>query len=575
MSAHSRLLVLVVMSIALQAKIGHALPPIEYFGKVSSTYRLNRPSEGVETQSLTNTYELGASSYIWEPWFGLWRATGAVSRADAQSDQDTTAHIMTGDVQVNLFHRSRFPFTAFASIRDSRVEIEDLTRDTSDIRTLRLGLMQQYQDIDNGIFYLASLDHDRQKDLSLDEETTSNRLLLSADKSGQVHSLNGVLTVNQTMSTLADGEFVGGQATVVHNYRPTAALTINNHANASTIRANSIVQESEARIVTVGSLVEWRPSEMRLRLRGEIDVGREESTNESVGGLATDQYRNTFRGRASARYELSDEAVVFGEVGADRRESESAAPLTTFQSLSATYTSKPIDWQQYAYSWNAGAGVGNSTASEEDSVQTTSLSAGHAVTRSWVPDLSGPTPIVFSVGQDARFLNQTDEDTELQVTHRANLSATRATAAGTSYGQIAAFDVRTFGRLDTELFSLNIAANHNQALSRYRNLDLVISYNYNASTTNGVESEADVTSIEFRYRDSRLFDVNRLSFESRLRGGVTDLYASSDRDREIDLEWDNRLNYRIGMLEIDTRAAVTQTEERRNLLLILSLTRRF
>ena len=60
-----------------------------------------------------------------------------------------------------------------------------------------------------------------------------------------------------------------------------------------------------------------------------------------------------------------------------------------------------------------------------------------------------------------------------------------------------------------------------------------------------------------------------------MRASADSLLAEGDRDGRLDLEWDNRIDYRIGLLEFNARFGITQRDSDRNTLLMLTLTRRF
>lgn len=571
-TALTRCIGVLVVALAMRTEPAAALPPIQTYGKLSSTLRLNQPSQGTDTRYWTNTYEVGGTSYVYEPWFGIWQANGAVTRAETDAEESSTNDIFTGDVQVNLFHRSRFPLTAFVSLQDSRVEFDDLNDAFSDVRTLRSGITQQYQDLEHGAYYVGTLNHDVQTDLARGDRHVSDRLLVSADRRGDVHGFTGIFSVNRDTASVANASTLSTQLTGVHTYRPTPQLNVTNNANLFRIESDSDVFGVVSQLYTIGSQAEWRPAETALRLRGEVELGHEDTDIEGQPSHFDDRVR----ARTSARYELSEEAAVFGELGFDQRSTEDTSITTTFQSLSSTYNALPIDLAGYAYSWNAGAGLANQTSTDEAAVQTQAASLGHAVTRAWAPELGGVIPVVLSAGQDLTYENDSKDGSLIQLTHRATLSASKATTAGSSFAQIAAFDIRTFGRVETDLLSLNLLLSHNRSLTRYRSLDLVASYSYSTTGSAGDSgTEFDTASVEMRYRDAKLFDVGRLSFESRLRADVTNLVASNELDRRVDAEWDNRLYYRVGLLDVETRVAYTQADSEHNLLFLISLTRRF
>ena len=85
------------------------------------------------------------------------------------------------------------------------------------------------------------------------------------------------------------------------------------------------------------------------------------------------------------------------------------------------------------------------------------------------------------------------------------------------------------------------------------------------------------SSLELTYRHGRLFRVPRLAFESRLRASALSL-SLGDYDAEGgELLWDNRLDYRIGKLEVRMRGVIAQrkADDSGNKLFLLSVTRWF
>ena len=60
-----------------------------------------------------------------------------------------------------------------------------------------------------------------------------------------------------------------------------------------------------------------------------------------------------------------------------------------------------------------------------------------------------------------------------------------------------------------------------------------------------------------------------------LRGDARDLIASSDAGAAERFEWENEVDYRIGLLELNSRLLLTANEERHAWLFFLSITRRF
>lgn len=553
-----------------------ALPPIQVSGKTSTEIRSNQPSDGSDTLAISKTLEVGATSYIWEPWFGTWQARVAGTRADTDAEESTEAEILTGDVNVNLFHRSHFPFSAYLSLQDSRVDISNLSQAASDVQALRMGVSQQYQDRSRGIFYFGSLDHDEQRQVVTGNETTQDRLLFTVDRDGDTHDLGAVVTMTRSESSPAASQVTSGQGTFYHNYRPRPGLNLTTNGSLSSVEADNPFQDTASRVYALASQAEWRPEGQPLRVRAEASGAREETDTRDLAAGTITEFTDTLRTRLSGRYELSDETSLFGELGVDRRTTSTASQLSTLQSISVTHASRPIPLREFSYTYAAGGGLANRTDSEGGDIRSASFNLGHAVTRGWVSGDQNPVSVVFSAGQDGRFSQQTDESRgRTQITHRATLTASQAGASGTAYGQLTGFDVRNYGETEGSTSSFIASATLNRALTRYRSIDFVGSYNFVRSESEGIAQNRDNLSGEVLFRDARLFNLNRLTLDSRVRAEMANLVATEVEETTTELEWDTRLNYQIGLVEVNSRAVLTFNGEDNNILLLLGITRRF
>lgn len=557
-----------MIGISMQTEAAFDLPPIGYSGRLLSTYRLTTPSEGADTLQLANSAELAATSYIWQPWFGTWRGQVAASWVKTDAETDSRADLLTGQLDVNLFHRSHFPLNAYVAVQDSRVDTDALIRDQSQVRTLQLGLSQQYRDLGDGGFYLASLQRDVQTSLVDDSTAASNRLQATMDRRGEVHSFGGVLAVNQVTNSVADAESLFGQLNLSHSYHPHDRLSVENSAFVALADASSDFDRSDAQVLGLSSYANWRAATVPLRLRSEVSLGMERGSFADL-----ERELDTLRLRGGGRYDLSENVSVTADVGADVRRGADESTIT-FQSLSALYNSTPVLWREFTYNWYGGLAAGNRTETDAQGSQTYDAHAGHGVVRSWVFDLGVPLALVANGGQEVRFEQDTLEGELAQLLNRATFSAAYNESNQTTYLQVNAIDQRSFGREDTKLLTLDMVAAHNRQVSRYRNLDLSLTVHYGDVTSAGVTSRNDATSLEMRFRDGRLFGRRQLTFESRLRAAAS-WFGSQGNDTSLDLEWENQLDYRIGLLELQARTFLTSDGERSNALYQLSVARRF
>ena len=82
------------------------LGPMRVWGELSSAYRL-RESIGGDSENINwlNTGTIGASSYLWRPWFALVNGSLSLSVEENKDDDQAKSkdEFTTGDIHFNLF----------------------------------------------------------------------------------------------------------------------------------------------------------------------------------------------------------------------------------------------------------------------------------------------------------------------------------------------------------------------------------------------------------------------------------------------------------------------------------------
>ena len=566
------LAVLLMVGLSMPAFAQFEFPPVRYSGQLLSSYRYRQPSEGEDSLQIANTAEIIGDSYIWKPWFGLWRARGALSRVSNDADSETTANLVGAELTANLFHRSHFPLNAFLLLQESSVDLDDdeLQETINDVQLLRVGATQQYQPLEGDQFYSASIEHNVQRDRTSESRDTFSLLQLTGQRRWVEHSLAGVFNLNRFTNSVVDGESLLGQFTLSHDYRPSSYLSMNNNAFMVLSEGSTNLDETEAQSLGLSSQTNWRHRTMPLTARGEVSYAKDKSSSL----LGSDRDRDRVRLRGGTRYEFSDQLSVAADAGYEQR--FGAEDLTdSFQTLSAIYNSLPIPWREYQYSYNGSIGLGARQATDDEGAETASLNVGHALNRNWVVGDETPVALIFNAGQELRVEADSKDGQLNQLFHRATLAASYASQSGNAYTQLSTFDVRSSGRDDTHFFLVDLVGTFQHTLTRYRNVNATLTLHHSSVERDAERVVNDGATAEVFYRDSRLFSVRRLRFETRLRSQSESLSWFDVSGETGELSWENRLDYSIGLLEVRIRTIFTRASDTSDAIYALSIARRF
>jgi len=147
-------------------------------------FREVMPDSGENSFHQAYTGELIGRSYLWEPWFGNWKGRLSSSWERNESTDTTKNEVVSGAGEVNLFHLSRFPFTAYVDIKDSRVDDSDILDPGSEERFTRYGIRQSYTPISGNMNFNLNLFHDEREDLNTSDSEESTRGSITADPTG-------------------------------------------------------------------------------------------------------------------------------------------------------------------------------------------------------------------------------------------------------------------------------------------------------------------------------------------------------------------------------------------------------
>ncbi len=538
--------------------------PIDISGSLGMRFREIIPDSGENSFHQAYTGEVIGRSYLMAPWFGNWKGRLASSWEQNESTNTTENAIFSGAGEVNLFHLSRFPFTAYVDVRDSRVDDSDLVDPGSDERFTRYGIRQSYTPLSGGMNLNLNLFHDEREDFKTSDVESSTRGIVSGFYNRGAHRVNVSLLANERERSLIMDKQKDWQTDLTHTYTPGARFSLMTSVGASGSESEDTLGTTDSSQERLASNLLWRAETMPLSIRGDIFLksltvesattgDREEDetrTNVSATYLPTDHWR--LRVSAGGRFRT-------GDIEERRR----------FQTASADYSSQTYPLGNFFYSYGAGIGFANENNSNTEDEQIGRSDFSHNLNRNWQHDWFGPIGASLTFGQDLSYEHSTLEDELGTLVHRVSYSLSSVGESRSTNLNMVFYDSRNTGRNDFTTQNASISAIHNQRLSRYS--DYGITYNVNFTRQKGNistvveddpftdEDESDIengeyTSLEIFYHHNRLFKVRNLRFGTRLRTSTSSLlFDEINTEPSSEFFWENRIDYSIGKLDIDFR----------------------
>lgn len=547
----------------LPALSSHA-GPLSMSGDVGYSFRSHQGSPNGDTTSNQMRTSLNGRAILGQDWlanldFGL-RLTGdTTTYADVNGGgRQNVSAIMTGDVGLSLLPKSRTPLRISLRRNDSRVD-SYIRHDplnalaTSEFSSQRLAVKQSFLTEKGNRFQL------RYDNNNWSSATASyDDVLYGADMNIRLpkQTLTAKTSVQNTDYSTLEQKSTNTVLNVDHYYYPSRALRIDSMASlygynrTSNQPLNSTnLPDSETDLSQYSSFIFWRPENKPVSISGGVRLydlsGFSGSNTVAV---------NSVNANSGLLYQYSKNARFDARLDVMSNDSEGVQVMTTQQRLGVLVQSDLHRFftSQASYQWHMQGSVAQrDSGTEQDMTNTVRL--GHDVQKSWRSDEYSGWRMSLSQTANASQVesNVADERQTQRFDH--TFSIARDVRKGTGYAmlQFTLADSRSTGDQENEQQFVNFQWLRNIALSRRSSL----TGNMTAQAVRRVfnpDQESDTVTTatgQINYQHSRMMGVPRLRFASDFRASLAATEEGVDR-----LEWENRLDYAIGLL--DTRASI-------------------
>lgn len=557
--------------------------PLDLSGNVGYTYRSLTGSDAGDTLSQQGRVSLQGHGYLGQPWlsgldFGL-NLTGdnsTLTDIGGVSRENNTA-IVTGELGLSLLPKSRTPFRLTYRQNDSRVDtyirhspLNALS--VAEYASRRLAMTQSYF-TENGNRFQLRYDNNRwESDTSTySDELFGGDMNLRLPKQTLTAKASYQNTDYSTLSQQSENTVLN----VDHFYYPSRALRIDSMASLYGYSRTSVqplnstnTADSETDLAQMSSYVFYRPEDTQLSLSGGVrllDLSGSTTGNvvevTSAHATAGMLYQYTKNLRLDARADLTT------------NDSDGQSANVTQERAGALYQSDLHQvFSDASYQWYL-SGAYQLRDSEIGSDNDVNARFGHDILKSWRTSQRAGWRLSLSqtlTGDSSSGDSGSSEQQRLD--HSVSLSRDHNYERGTGMMQVTLSDSRAGGDADNEQQFVNFQILRNQNLTRRSRLsgNLTAQWVHQVFNETGEDDTVTTATGQINYQHSRIMGVPRLRFASDLR------LSRAATDEGIDrFEWENRLDYAIGLLDTRMSWRIIELDGNNFDLLYFQATRRF
>jgi hypothetical protein len=548
------------------------------WGELSSAYyETDSGSDRGDSSSWINTGTLAGSSYIWRPWFAL--VSGGLSLSIAETDTTgqptTTNEFITGNGRLDLFPRSRFPFSAYYS--EGRNRFDD-TVFRGDAETTKYGAMQSYRSLDGRHNYLAEYENN-QSDSDDRNDFQSENLTFSALNRLGDHLLDSEIVL-ETVDNTTTGQEIDRYGLIVdHSLGDRRDFTIENLLSTFTTENDFFDFDSEVETTQLSSNVFWRPGGSRdLRLTGSLRLNETQVNDRIRAPVLSQRFeRKTTSTNVSQGliYQYSNNLQFSESVSATSTEFDGDQVSTFNEFLNARYISDPVITDYGDYAWNASTAFSNFHGDIE-SRQALSNQFGHSLTKTYARE--NRYQLQTSLNQSFSYIYLTENSDEKVVDHSYSMTWSDASIQTQNTIRFFISDSRTLNE-DEDYFQVaDLQYTGTNRLSRYSQLSGNMSLQFSRQKFERLQSEETSVNGQLSYRRIQVFQVPGLTFFSELQASRLEFereQVSQTIDTDTNVLWENTLLYNIGRLEVSVELDYVKVRDEYDQLFKFEITRSF
>ncbi len=548
------------------------LGPVETRGYLEYRYIYQAGSDRDGAGSHGAALRTDLSTYVWRPWILSARGSLLVQEYGTDSPTGLTkSSVLQGGLWLDFLARSKYPLTIFYEDFDADYDSEPFRRTA---RTRSHGFRQQLSSERLGIY---SLEYRR----GLTDSLYADGFTLPTRNDNQRWELKGRKVIGRNNFSLTSRSLeVDAQEpdirtdslrhTLRHNFRTGTRFNLQNTYFITDEQFESAFLETDRVYQQLYSLATWRPDrDNRWLITGRGLFQENESASMAGGSM---QSNASLSGTASFR--LTDRLSLTGALGVSRADGDLTGESTAgYQQVGATYSSIGYPLWGGTYQFSGRGTYGNRSEEgtlESHDLRETKFDVGHSLAR--VFETSGGKRIDIR-GIQRVTTSSNSAGSEFNILRNTIYFTSGVNGQDMSrYLRFAVTDQRTFGDEERSFQLVDLQYSLQGTLTRDSN------WNLNATIQYGLRNQTkppnlvnESTSLSHRigaaYRHANLFGVSFLNFSSDFQLQSEDFQSEDPFDPDFDvdrqrvsLSWRNRLDYRVGLLQMQGDLGLHEVE---------------
>lgn len=525
-------------------------------GSVGYVYRSTMYDSGAyDNQNLLKA-NIDNTFFIWRDWFIVGSSSLVFTQEETDSENGNSGSLSsTGQVSFSVLPQSATPFGLSYSRSDSRVNSDFKYFTGSNAASLDDSVTNDSLVVHQS---LVGKGYRLKAQYSDDQFSSSLRGKYGASKvsvSGTLRGTAGVLRASVTQKDEITYDKVDRKSNTVrlnHHYTGFQQTTISTSLSSNQIQqvlpatvANSSVASYDVTLNQASISLIWRSLNKKMTLTSGLRYSGIESV---VSNSLADASSSALSANLGLVYRMTQN-LTFNANSTRAVNAFSDGESTVAQDrVGVNYRSDGIQLGHYNYDWRAGVDLGRREDNGKESNSST-VSLGHGLGRKWSFARSQQ---VYLRGSQDYSMDSLVDSVRQRLSHRASLGWKQVSQGMSRRAQLQLSDQRDIGD-ETALQTLSVDVNQQMLWTRRIKLNGSLNYqltNYQYAGSSGDVSSSDSSVISADGGLSYLnpFSVAGLMFTSSYR--YSQSVVGSDSDLTAQQTWNNKLNYRVGKIDV-------------------------
>jgi len=556
------------------------LAPMRVRGLLSADLRRFTADGQPARSQAVETAALQAVSYVYQPWFAqvAFGVNGLVSQD--RGDVSGRSNALGGNALLNVFPTSRFPFQGSFERSDTRASDQftgqDYTRD-------RIMLRQSYRNLAGDQTTTGRYDRSTLTSTSFGRDTVDVLGASYARRMGD-HGLDG--DADRTLNSRSTGEHsqfdrIFGR----HRFNDEGLLNIETlasyGASNQTVGPAGALTDVRTETTQLNSFGTWRPADDDpLYITGGARLFQ--VTNSDA---FSETETRTLTGNGAATYRLNRNVLLNGGGSLSHSAVNGANSFGNSQFAGGTYTIDPRRWSELLYTANVGLTVNRDQTGPAGAHHSAIGQGTHGLQR--VIDLDAGRSLMLNGSQALSFAHDSVSGPLTTLTNYGAVSYRLASANQlTGYASLSASDSRTRGFSPSTFQLVNLQFSGQGSFGRYSSLSANYTVQGARQTTGGAGIGSGSGGFDVNqnggitYQHARAFGLPLLRYLAIYQRNDFLLASREQGDpnaprEHVNWSFEQRLEYRVGRLELRASYRLVEVDGKKNALLFLRLAREF